>query len=168
LLVALISTPALSLILYSRGKVERHESPLAVRLRRGYERVLTPIVRRPLRAYAALAALSLVGLAVVPQLGESLFPTFKERDFLMHWISKPGMSLTEQRRIVIQGSKDVRSIPGVRNFGSHIGQALLGEEIAGVDFGENWISIDPKSDYNKTRAKIEETVSGYPDRKRVV
>ena len=162
LAVALISTPALSLILYSRGKVERHESPLAVRLRRGYERVLTPIVRRPLRAYAAVAALSLVGLAIVPRLGESLFPTFKERDFLMHWISKPGTSLPEQRRIVIQGSKEIRSIPGVRNFGSHIGQALLGEEIAGVDFGENWVSIDSNVDYDKTRAKISAAVVDYP------
>ena len=64
--------------------------------------------------------------------------------------------------MVIQGSQAVRAIPGVRNFGSHIGQALLGEEIAGVDFGENWISVDPNVDYDETRAQIEETVSGFP------
>ena len=63
---------------------------------------------------------------------------------------------------MIKGSKELRAIPGVRNFGSHIGQALLGEEIAGVDFGENWISIDPKADYDKTRAKIEEVVVRLP------
>jgi CzcA family heavy metal efflux pump len=162
LLVALISTPALSLILYSRGKVERHESPLARRLRGGYERILRPIIRKPLPAYVALGVLSVAGIAIVPRLGESLFPTFKEQDFLMHWISKPGTSLPEEERMVIQGSQAVRAIPGVRNFGSHIGQALLGEEIAGVDFGENWISVDPKADYDKARAQIEETVSGFP------
>ncbi len=162
LLVALISTPALSLILYSRGKVERHESPIARRLRSGYTRILRPIIRKPFPAYVALGALAVTGIAIVPTLGESLFPTFKEQDFLMHWISKPGTSLPEEERMVIQGSKAVRAIPGVRNFGSHIGQALLGEEIAGVDFGENWISVDPKVDYDKTRAQIEETVSGFP------
>ena len=80
----------------------------------------------------------------------------------MHWITKPGTSLPEERRIVIKGSKELRNIEGVRNFGSHIGQALLGEEIAGVDFGENWISIEPGADYERTKAKIEEVVSGYP------
>ena len=97
--------------------------------------------------------LALAGIGVVPRLGESLFPEFKERDFLMHWISKPGTSLPEERRIVIQGSKELRAIPGVRNFGSHIGQALLGEEIAGVDFGENWISIDPECRLRQDRGR---------------
>jgi CzcA family heavy metal efflux pump len=162
LVVAMISTPALSLLLFARGKVQFRESPVAGWLQRGYARAVTPIVRRPLPAYAAVALLAVGGLAVIPRLGEELFPEFKERDFLMHWLSKPGTSLPEERRIVIQGSRELRSIEGVRNFGSHIGQALLGEEIAGVDFGENWISIDPKADYEETRAKIEEAVAAYP------
>ena len=162
LVVAMISTPALSLILFSRGKLQSRESPLTTWMQRGYERLLRPIVRRPAPAMACVAMLAVAGLAVTPRLGQSLFPVFKERDFLMHWISKPGTSLPEERRMVIQGSRELRSIDGVRNFGSHIGQALLGEEIAGVDFGENWISIDPDADYDRTRAEIEEVVSGYP------
>ena len=53
-------------------------------------------------------------------------------------------------------------IPGVRNFGAHIGQAFLADEVAGVNFGENWISIDPTADYDKTLARVEEVVDGYP------
>jgi Cu/Ag efflux pump CusA len=109
-----------------------------------------------------LGALAVVGLAIVPQLGQELFPTFKEQDFLMHWLSKPGTSLEEERRIVIEGSTELRKIPGVQNFGSHIGQALLGEETSGVDFGENWISVDPNVDYDETVSRIEEVVAGYP------
>ena len=162
LVVAMISTPALSLILFSRGKLQKRESPVTGWMQRGYERLLRPIVRRPVPAYAAVALIALAGIGVLPRLGESLFPAFKERDFLMHWITKPGTSLPEERRIVIKGSKELRNIEGVRNFGSHIGQALLGEEIAGVDFGENWISIEPGANYERTKAKIEEVVSGYP------
>ncbi len=167
LLVALISTPALSMILYSRSGIaspmwDHHESPVAAVLRRGYRRLLTPLLSRPIPIYAAVTAVAIGGIALVPTLGQSLFPTFKEKDFLMHWISKPGTSITEERRIVIKGSNELRAIPGVRNFGSHIGQAFLGEEIAGVDFGENWISVDPKVDYDKTLAKIEEVVASYP------
>ncbi len=47
------------------------------------------------------------------------------------------------KRITIQASKELRAIPGVRNFGAHIGQALSGDEVVGVNFGENWISVDP-------------------------
>src|SRR4051794_14710445 len=47
-------------------------------------------------------------------------------------------------------------------LGSHIGQVLLGEEITGVDFGEDWISIEPGANYERTKAKIEDVVSGYP------
>lgn len=162
LVVAMISTPALSLILFSHGKLSLRESPVAVWTQRGYERMLKPIVHRPLPAYVAVGALAVSGILVFPLLGQSLFPEFKERDFLMHWLTKPGTSLPEERRIVLQGSREVRSIPGVRNFGSHIGQALLGEEIAGVDFGENWISIEPSADYEKTRGEIEDAVAGYP------
>ena len=70
-------------------------------------------------------------------LGESLFAQLKERDFLMHWITKPGTSVAEEGRMAIRVSHDLRAIPGVRNFGSHIGQALLADEINGVNFGEN-------------------------------
>jgi Cu/Ag efflux pump CusA len=31
-----------------------------------------------------------------------------------------------------------------------------------VNFTENWVSVDPKADYDKTRASIEAAVDGYP------
>jgi hypothetical protein len=65
-------------------------------------------------------------------------------------------------RITIQGSRELRSIPGVRNFGAHIGQALIMDEVVGIYFGENWISVDPNVDYDATLAKIQEVVDGYP------
>jgi len=67
LLVALISTPALSLILYKKGKVEHHESPVAKHLRNGYEKILAPVVRRPAPAYGVLAVLAVLGIAIVPR-----------------------------------------------------------------------------------------------------
>ncbi len=162
MLVALTVTPALCLLLLANAHIERRE-PLLVRfLHRIYEPLLTRIVQRPGPVFLATALIIVVGMAVFPLMGESLFPEFKERDFLMHWITKPGTSAAEEQRIVTQASRELRAIPGVRNFGSHIGQALLAEELNGVNFGENWISIDPSVDYDETVAKIEEVVNSYP------
>jgi CzcA family heavy metal efflux pump len=160
--VALTVTPALCLILLRRAKLEHRESPVVRWLQPRYARAIAAVTREPRRAMAAVGMLVVVAVAVLPFLGSSLFPEFKERGFLIHWITKPGTSVDEERRITLQLSKDLREIPGVQNFGSHIGQAFLAEEIAGVDFGENWISIDPDVDYDETVAKVNEVVSQYP------
>jgi Cu/Ag efflux pump CusA len=140
LLVALTVTPALALILLGRSKIERRQSPVVGVLQRGYT----------------------AALALTPLLGQSLFPGFKERDFLVHWVSQPGTSADEMRRTTLAVSKELREIPGVRNFGAHIGQAFLGEEVAGVNLGENWISIDPSVDYDSTLDHIEDVNDAYP------
>jgi CzcA family heavy metal efflux pump len=162
MLVALTVTPAMSLILLTKAPLEKRESPLIRLLHRGYQVVLSRIVNTPRPAYATVGIIVLAGLIVFPHLGQSLLPSFKERDFLMHWLTKPGTSWPEMNRITIQASKELRSIPGVRNFGAHIGQALIMDEVVGMYFGENWISVDPAVDYDETVNKIQETVDGYP------
>jgi CzcA family heavy metal efflux pump len=162
MVVALTVTPALSLILLSHGGLRRRE-PLLVRgLKRGYGGVLALVMRRPATAFLTVATVLLMGVAVLPRLGEELFPGFKERDFLMHWITAPGTSIPEERRIVTRASRELRAQPGVRDFGSHIGQAFLGEEIAGANFGENWVSVDPKADYDKTLDRLHDVANLHP------
>lgn len=80
----------------------------------------------------------------------------------MHWLTKPGTGHEEMVRISTAACQELRAIEGVRNCGSHIGQALLMDEVYGIYFGENWISVDPSVDYDETLAKIQETVDGYP------
>jgi CzcA family heavy metal efflux pump len=168
LMVALTVTPAMALILLRNASVEHRRSPLTWRLQEAYERVLTRIIRTARPAFALVAAVSIAGVAVWPQLGQSLLPDFKERDFLMHWVTAPGTSHPEEVRISTAACIELRSIPGVRNCGSHIGQALLADEVVGIDFGENWISVDPAVDYDDTRAAIQEVVDGYPGLRRDV
>ena len=168
LMVALTVTPAMALILLRNASLEHRRSPLTWRLQQAYERLLTRIVRTARPAFALVATVSLAGVAVWPQLGQSLLPDFKERDFLMHWVTAPGTSHPEEVRISTEACIELRSIPGVRNCGSHIGQALLADEVVGIDFGENWISVDPAVDYDDTRAAIQEVVDGYPGLRRDV
>ena len=162
MLVALTVTPALCLLLLWTGRLRRHDSPLLSVLKRGYIAILKRVIRRPSPAIATAVACMLAGLVIYPTLGSQLLPNFKERDFLMHWLTEPATSAPEEKRIAIRACRDLREIPGVRNCGSHIGQALLSDEIYGVYFGENWISIDQDVDYDKTLDAVHRTVEGYP------
>ena len=80
----------------------------------------------------------------------------------MHWIEKPGTSLEAMRRITVNVSKELRSVPEVRNFGSHIGRAEVADEVVGPNFTELWISVDPNADHAPTLKKIEKIIAGYP------
>jgi CzcA family heavy metal efflux pump len=162
LLVALTVTPALALMLLRGSAQEHRDSPLVRVLRRGYVPLLRRIIRRPRRSYAAALVTLLAGIAVLPLVGQSLLPSFKERDFLMHWVTEPSTSHPEMLRITTAASKELRQIEGVRNFGAHIGQALIADEVVGVNFGENWISVDEDVDYDKTLASVQGVVNGYP------
>jgi Cu/Ag efflux pump CusA len=62
----------------------------------------------------------------------------------------------------VRASKELRAIPDVRNFGSHIGRAEVGDEVVGANFAELWISLDDKADYAESVARIQATVDGYP------
>ncbi|MGA9749085.1 MAG: efflux RND transporter permease subunit [Nocardioides sp.] len=162
MVVALTLTPALAFLLLSHAPLTRRQPPLVRLLQRGYVAILTTLMARTRALFAGFALVLVAGVAAVPTLGQSLLPDFKERDFLMHWLTQPGTSHPEMVRITRQGSKELRDIEGVRNFGAHIGQASNADEVVGMYFGENWISVDPAVDYDETLAKVQETVDGYP------
>jgi CzcA family heavy metal efflux pump len=160
--IAMTVTPALSYILLRKAPLEKRQSPILPLLHRGYTRSLQPMLGRPALAVGAFALLALSGVGTYPRLGQELLPDFKERDFLMHWLGKPGTSHPEMVRISQLACQELMTIDGVNNCGSHIGQALLMDEVYGIYFGENWISVDPSVDYEETLQEVQALVDGYP------
>jgi CzcA family heavy metal efflux pump len=162
LLVAVTLTPALSLMLLPKAALKGRDSALVRWLKRAYRSLLPRVLDRPRLAAALLLAVFAVTVLAVPFLGEEFLPDFQEYDFLMHWVEKPGTSIDAMRRITIRASRELRSIPGVRNFGAHIGRAEVADEVVGPNFTELWISLDPKAPYRQTVDRIQEVVDGYP------
>jgi CzcA family heavy metal efflux pump len=160
--IALTVTPAMVLVLIANAPIENRQSPIIPWLHGLYDRILGRTLRAPGVAYGTVSTIVLAGLFVTPFLGQELLPSFKERDFLMHWILKPGSSHPEMWRITAESCRELLTIPGVRNCGSHIGQAVMADEPYGVYFTENWISVDPSVDYDKTLNSVQELVDGYP------
>ena len=162
LVVALVVTPALALLLLPRGAATRDDPPLVARMKARYVALLPRLVDTPRRAHRTIAIALGLSVVAVPFLGEEFLPDFKEYDFLMHWVEKPATSLEAMTRITVRASRELRAIPGVRNFGAHIGRAEVADEVVGPNFTELWISLDPAVDYDATVAKVQSVVDGYP------
>jgi CzcA family heavy metal efflux pump len=162
LLTALTVTPAMSLMLLPGAPSKRREAPLARWLKSVYLKVLPPLVGRPKMALAVLVVMFAATLVAGLRLGQEFLPNFKETDFLMHWVEKPGTSLDAMTRLTIRVSKELRQVPGVKNFGSHIGRAEVADEVVGPNFTELWISVDPDYGVEETMHRVQEVVEGYP------
>ena len=159
--VALTVTPALSLLLLSNAPLER-KSPLIRWLQRVYDRVLSQTMRTPRLVYVAVAVMAVACLGVLPFLRQEPLPGFKERDIMIRWEAAPGTSHPAMTRLAAEAGRELQSIPGVRNFAAHVGRAVLGDEVVGINSAQLWVSVDPAADYEATVAAIQETVDGYP------
>jgi CzcA family heavy metal efflux pump len=162
MLVALVVTPALCLLLTGSAPAKRRESPIARWLQRGYSATLAPTLRAPGLAFIAVGVLVVLGLAGLPFLRQSLMPTFRERDLLVHLDAAPGTSQPEMNRIVARASNELRTVPGVRNVGAHVGRAMLSDKVTHVHSSDLWVSIDQSAPYDATVAAVQQVVNGYP------
>jgi Cu/Ag efflux pump CusA len=162
MVVALTVTPALSLMV--RGDASRRvgESPVAVRLRGRYETVLRSVTKAPRWIFLAACVVVAGGIGAWPFLGQSLLPPLQERELVVNWSTPPGTSHAETNRITSRVSSELRSLPGVRSVGAHVGRAVTGDQVVGINSSQIWVNIDPKADYEKTFAAIRETIDGYP------
>ena len=104
----------------------------------------------------------MVGAVALATTGTSLRPSFKDRELLVRWDATPSTSLPEMDRITRRASAELRSVPGVRDVGAHIGRAVSGDQAVGTGSGEMWVTMDDSADYDATLGSIRDVVGGYP------
>ncbi len=167
LIVSVTVGPALAVLILRTAPGERRESPVLRRIRRGYASAMGWFVGRIRPGVVMLATLVVgaaivLGLAIAPAGTDGPLPTFRQRDVLIHWDGAPGIGHPEMNRIVSRAAAELRTMPGVRNVGAHVGRAIMSDERASVNTGEIWVSMDPAADYDATLDGIQATVDGYP------
>ncbi|UCH24847.1 MAG: efflux RND transporter permease subunit [Trueperaceae bacterium] len=168
LLVALVVTPALSLVLFANTPASSaseaptvQDSPLTRRLQNV---VSKGTIERPLGTLIIGGILVVLGLIALPQLrGESFLPTFKESNLIVRLVGEPGTSRRAMNETASQITAELRDVRGVDNVAAHIGRAVTSDEVVDVHSGEIWISLDPATDFNATVRAIEGVVAGYSD-----
>ncbi len=162
MVVALTVTPALSFMLLSRRQLNVSESPLITRLQRGYEQTLQRTVKSPGLAGAIVIVLIVAGLVTTPFLNRSqLLPSFREPYLTIKLEGAPGTSHPEMSRIVSRMSSELRGVTGVSDVGAHVGRAVYGDQVVGINSAELWVSIDPNANYDSTVSAIQGAVDGY-------
>jgi Cu/Ag efflux pump CusA len=162
MLVALTVTPALSLLL-SGGRSARGEAPVARALGRAHDFALARLVGRPAFTLTAAGVLLIAGLVMVPALRDRpVVPALQDRDLLVTWQGLPGTSLPEMNRLTAQASRELRTVPGVRSVGAHVGRASLSDQVVGTDSAELWVRIEAAADYGATTDAVRTVVAGFP------
>ena len=160
--VVLTVTPALTVLLHTKGSADGKEPRLARWLQDRYGNALSRFVGKPPVGYAVIGVLAVAGVLAVPFLSTGLLPNFKENELLVRWNGPPGTSLPEMNRITALAGRELRTIEGVRDVGGHVGRAITGDQVVGVNSAELWVSIDPDADYDETVAAVNSTMAGYP------
>ena len=167
LIVALTVAPALaSLLMRPRGG----EPPQSLRGRR-----LGDVHRSLMERLLARHRVVVVGAAIVAAItvggaGALVFagppteflPAFQERDVLIRVAAAPGTSQPEMERIVARATAELRTVPGVRSVGAHVGRAVNADEVVAVNAGEVWLGVEPSGSYGATLDAVEEVLAGYP------
>jgi Cu/Ag efflux pump CusA len=161
LAVELTLVPAL-LVLLMRQAPAPGPRP-AQRVLRTFERLVRAMVTARWPAWTLAVLLVAAGAAAVPQLSQPNYvPVAHDLDLLLHVETVQGTSLAEASRVNTLISEDLRSVPGVREVGGHVGRAVTSDQLGDVNASELWISLDADADRDSTRAGVLRAAALYP------
>jgi CzcA family heavy metal efflux pump len=145
LVVAVTVTPALCHLLLPTSRVVRGGAePAHVRaLRRGYERVLAPVLRRPWAVLVPSAGLLLAALIGFAGLGRAFLPDFNEGALTINLFSPPGISLPESDALGRVAEQIVLRHPEAEDVARRTGRAEGDEHDLGVEVSELDVRLAP-------------------------
>jgi Cu/Ag efflux pump CusA len=162
MLVAFTLTPALAALLM-RGGAAAREGWLASRMKRLFDRRIAASILRPVPALVVAGVLAVAALAVVPQIGDrSVLPSLQDRNLMLRVQTISGTSLQEMNRIVSIAGSELRTVPGVKTVGSHVGRAVTSDQLVDVNSAEMWITLDDAAHYDRTTEAIRTVIHSYP------
>jgi Cu/Ag efflux pump CusA len=159
--VAFTVAPVLALLLLTR---EHRTTASLDRPGGAVGRSAQTLARHPRWLYATAAVLVLLlGAGALVQFRHGVgLPAVSDRSVLVRWNAAPGTSLPEMARITARVSRELRTVPGVRSVGAHLGRAVMSDSFADVDAGELWIRLSDTADQAVTAGAVRRVVHGYP------
>ncbi len=135
---------------FIRGKVTPEEkNPINRMLIAVYEPVIHWVIRFPKATLAGAAAVLVVGLWPVTQLGSEFMPPLDEGDLLYMPSSYPGISVDKAREILQQTDKLIKTVPEVQSVFGKIGRAETATDPAPLTMIETVIQFKPRDEWRE-------------------
>ncbi|MDE2184183.1 MAG: efflux RND transporter permease subunit [Alphaproteobacteria bacterium] len=164
LAVALTTTPALCMLLLDVN--DTHAEPRwLTRLKQWQAHGMEIVESRTSTSLAILGLLTAAAVALLPFLGGTLIPDFKEGHFAIQVTSAvPGTSLDETLRIGKRIEDDILRLPYVATVVQQAGRAELSEDTFGTHRSEFQVELKPDTDIDQETAAddLRTVMSKYP------
>lgn len=161
LVVAMTSTPALC-ALFLRQHDARAQAGWLSRLKSWQSAAVHRVGAHINALIGVLVVLFIAALVVLPFLGGTFMPDFREGHFVMQVSSVTGTSLAEMQSVGQRISKDVLVLPYVDSVEQQIGRAELGEDTWGPQRSE--FHVELKADATIDQAVAQEELRGILQR----
>ena len=164
LLVAMTVTPALCALLLRSGTVSAEPRWLA-KLKEWQRRAIESSARHLGIALTVTGALLLASLIVLPFLGGTFMPDFREGHFVMQAASSvPGTSLDEMLQFGQRISAEILALPYVQSVEQQLGRAEAGEDTWGPHQSELHIELRPDATVDQATAQesLRKILASYP------
>lgn len=164
LLVAMTSTPALCALLLRAERV-KPEAHWLVRLKGWQRDAIQRLDRRVGLAVGVIAVLVVAAAALVPFLGGTFMPDFREGHFVMQASSSiPGTSLDEMLRFGRRISAQILALPYVGSVEQQVGRAEAGEDTWGTHRSELHVELKPDATVDQAEAQetLRKILASYP------
>jgi CzcA family heavy metal efflux pump len=142
LVVALIVTPALSMLLMP-GAGTVHEPPLLRALQAGYERLLRGLDRVWYVGVIAMVGVLALAVLALSQFGGAFLPELRESHYVIHARGLPGTSLPDSLATGKSLTQKLRENDAVLSVTQLVGRAELGEDTWGVEYSEIEVPLKP-------------------------
>jgi Cu/Ag efflux pump CusA len=164
LVVALTLTPALSYLLFHKGRRPPTQPRLQTWLKAGYRRILSVLLHWPKLMLAGVIVLSVAALIRLPFFGGGLLPEFREGHYVVQLVTAPGTSMGEMLRLGTLVSRELLGNTNIDTVSQQVGRAELGEDAWGPHRSELHIELKTtrSEQQEQARAAIQETLKQFP------
>ncbi len=164
LVVAIVVTPALSLLFLEKAKLPA-EPRILKRLKQRHASLLEGFCARPGALFIISGIISAGAVVVLFFFNTELLPSFREGHFVLGVGAPPGTSLSVMRRYGQSISHDLLAIDGVATVEQEIGRSEGGEDTWGTNRSEFHVELKPHlsgAKQDAIEARIHAVLEAYP------
>lgn len=143
LLVALTVTPAMTLLIFGKGRLPHEEPAWVSGLKARYHGILSDLMAHP-KALLLGASLLVVGaLVALPFLSGGFLPDFQEGHLILQVNLPTGASLHESLRLGERVAAVLGKVPAIHRISQRAGRTEGGDDTVGPQFSEFDLELAP-------------------------